>query len=228
MILNGALINGAAVLAGGLAGSALKKGIPERLDRTLTQGLGLCVVFVGISGALNGEQVIIAILSMVIGTLFGELINIDRQLTRAGYCLQSRLIRGSSDSTFAESFVSCTIFVCVGAMAIVGSLQSGLSGNHEILYAKSLIDFVSTMVMAAALGPGAALASVPVLLYEAALTLSAGAVSAFLTPPVVNEMTCVGSLIIMAIGFNMLKITDIKVANFLLAPFLPVLLCHFF
>lgn len=218
MILNGALINGAAVLAGGLAGSALKKGIPERLDRTLTQGLGLCVVFVGISGALKGEQVIIAILSMVIGTLFGELINIDRQLTRAGYCLQSRLIRGSSDSTFAESFVSCTIFVCVGAMAIVGSLQSGLSGNHEILYAKSLIDFVSTMVMA----------SVPVLLYEAALTLSAGAVSAFLTPPVVNEMTCVGSLIIMAIGFNMLKITDIKVANFLLAPFLPVLLCHFF
>ena len=148
MILNGALINGAAVLAGGLAGSALKKGIPERLDRTLTQGLGLCVVFVGISGALKGEQVIIAILSMVIGTLFGELINIDRQLTRAGYCLQSRLIRGSSDSTFAESFVSCTIFVCVGAMAIVGSLQSGLSGNHEILYAKSLIDFVSTMVMA--------------------------------------------------------------------------------
>ena len=219
MILNGALINGAAVLAGGLAGSALKKGIPERLDRTLTQGLGLCVVFVGICGALKGEQVIIAILSMVIGTLFGELINIDRQLTRAGYCLQSRLIRGSSDSTFAESFVSCTI---------VGSLQSGLSGNHEILYAKSLIDFVSTMVMAAALGPGAALASVPVLLYEAALTLSAGAVSAFLTPPVVNEMTCVGSLIIMAIGFNMLKITDIKVANFLLAPFLPVLLCHFF
>ena len=86
MILNGALINGAAVLAGGLAGSALKKGIPERLDRTLTQGLGLCVVFVGISGALKGEQVIIAILSMVIGTLFGELINIDRQLTRAGYC----------------------------------------------------------------------------------------------------------------------------------------------
>ena len=209
MILNGALINGAAVLVGGLAGSALKKGIPERLDRTLTQGLGLCVVFVGISGALKGEQVIIAILSMVIGTLFGELINIDRQLTRAGYSLQSRLIRGSSDSTFAESFVSCTIFVCVGAMAIVGSLQSGLSGNHEILYAKSLIDFVSTMVMAAALGPGAAL-------------------SAFLTPPVVNEMTCVGSLIIMAIGFNMLKITDIKVANFLLAPFLPVLLCHFF
>lgn len=165
---------------------------------------------------------------MVIGTLFGELINIDRQLTRAGYYLQSRLIRGSSDSTFAESFVSCTIFVCVGAMAIVGSLQSGLSGNHEILYAKSLIDFVSTMVMAAALGPGAALASVPVLLYEAALTLSAGAVSVFLTTPVVNEMTCAGSLIIMAIGFNMLKITDIKVANFLLAPFLPVLLCHFF
>lgn len=95
---------------------------------------------------------------MVIGTLFGELINIDRQLTRAGYYLQSRLIHGSSDSTFAESFVSCTIFVCVGAMAIFGSLQSGLSGNHEILYAKSLIDFVSTMVMSAgAISSGSAL-----------------------------------------------------------------------
>lgn len=95
---------------------------------------------------------------MVIGTLFGELINIDRQLTRAGYYLQSRLIRGSSDSTFAETFVSCTIFVCVGAMAIVGSLQSGLSGNHEILHAKSLIDFVSTMVMSAgAVSSGSAL-----------------------------------------------------------------------
>lgn len=228
MILSGAIVNGIAVLGGGLIGIIVKKGIPDRLDRSLTQGLGLCVVFVGISGALKGERVIISILAMVIGTLLGEWINIDRQLTRAGYYLQSRLVRGSSDSTFAESFVSCTIFVCVGAMAIVGSMQSGISGNNEILYAKSLIDFVSTIVMTAALGPGAAFASVVVFAYEALLTLSASAVSIYLTTAVVNEMTCVGSLIIMAIGLNMLKVTEIKVANFLIAPFLPILLCHFF
>ena len=171
---------------------------------------------------------IISILSMVTGTVLGEWIDIDRQLTRAGHWLQSRLISGASDSTFAESFVNCTIFVCVGAMAIVGSMQSGISGSHEILYAKSLIDFVSTIVMAAALGPGAALASVVVFLYEALLTVSASAVSVYLTTPVVNEMTCVGSLIIMAIGLNMLKVTEIKVANFLIAPFLPILLCRLF
>jgi len=222
MILSGAIVNAGAVLIGGIVGSLLKNGISERLNKTLTQGLGLCVLYVGISGSLKGENIIIAILSVVIGCFIGEKMDLDNKFEKFGTKLMSRISKQEDSAHFAEGFINCTLFVCVGAMAIVGSLQSGLAGNHEVLYSKSLIDAAAVLVMAAAFGVSTCFAALPVLLYESILTLSARAISPYLSDSMMNEMTCVGSLLIIAISLNMLKLTDIKIANFLPAPFLPI------
>lgn len=228
MVLMGVLVNAGAVLIGGLLGLLFQKGIPEKVNALLMQGLGLCVLYVGINGSLAGENTIIAIISIVIGGIIGQLCSFNDRLTNLGYILQAKFQKENSKSTFAEGFITCTLFICVGAMAIIGSLQSGLTGNHETLYAKALLDGVTAIVMASTMGIGVSFAAVSVLLYESVLTLSAGAISGLLTMPVVNEMTCVGSLLIIGIGLNLLKVTDIKVANFLAAPFLPILWGLFF
>lgn len=227
-MLMGAMVNAVLIIAGGLMGILFQKGVPEKVNRTLTQGLGLCVLYVGISGTLKGENIIVVILSVVIGAVIGELLDFEKRLQWMGDWLQARMKFGGSNSTFAEGFVTCTLIYCVGAMAIVGSLQSGLSGNHETLYAKSLLDGVMSLVMSSTLGIGVAFSAVPVLLYEALLTVSAHAIAGVLTTPVINEMTCVGSLLIVAIALNLLKLTNIKVSNFILAPFLPIALLYLF
>lgn len=227
MILLGAIVNGAAIIAGGIVGVLIKKGIPKRLNTLMMQGMGLCVIYIGISGSLDGEKTIVTILSIVVGGVIGQLIDFDKWLNHFGSLLQQKVKSENSDNSFAEGFVNFSIVACVGAMSVVGSLQSGISGNHEILYAKALIDGVLAIVMSATMGIGVALAGVSVLIYEIILTLLAGSISSYLSTTVVNEMTCVGSLIIVAIGLNMLKITNIKVANLLLASFLPILFCCF-
>ena len=224
MILTGVLVNAGAILLGGIAGTFLRRGLPERLNKTLMQGLGLCVLYVGINGALVGEQVLVAVLSIALGGLLGEWLGLDRRLNRLGDFLQGLLNPGPSQGSFAEGFINATLFTCVGAMAIVGSLQSGLSGNHETLLAKALIDGIVMVVMASTLGIGVSLAAVSVFLYESLLTLSARAVAGYLMTPVINEMNCVGSLLIVAIALNMLQLTNIKVANLIPAAIMPVFL----
>lgn len=225
MILAGVFANAATIIIGGLFGTIFKKGVPEKMNTSLMQGLGLCVLYVGISGTLKGNNIIIVILSVIIGVVIGEMFDFDRRLQWLGDSLQAMFKFGNSNSTMAEGFVNCTLFVCVGAMAIVGSLQSGLTGTHETLYAKALIDGVVALVMASTMGVGVVFSAAAVLLYESLLTLSSSAISGYLTTPVINEMTCVGSLLIIAIGLNMLKLTNIKVTNFILAPFIPIFLC---
>ncbi|OPZ71602.1 MAG: putative membrane protein YdfK [Firmicutes bacterium ADurb.Bin456] len=228
MILTGVLANAGAVLLGGIAGVSLRQGFPERLNKVLMQGLGLCVLYVGISGTLAGKQVLVTVLSIVLGAALGEWLDLDRWLNRLGDFLQSRFSTGPSRGSFAEGFINATLFACVGAMAIVGSLQSGLNGNHETLLTKALIDGVVMAVMASTLGIGVCLAAVPVFLYESFLTLSARAVAGYLTTPVINEISCVGSLLIVAIALNMLQLTRIKVANLIPAAIMPVFLFMLF
>jgi hypothetical protein len=223
-ILNGVFANSIAVVIGGIIGIFLRKGIPERMNLLITQGLGLCVLYVGIDGLKVGGDMIVVVLSIVIGAVIGDLLDIDGKLKKMGAFLQSKV---KGDFPIAEGFVTTSLFVCVGAMAIVGSLQSGLTGNHETLYAKALIDGVLAVIMASVLGIGVSFAGISLLLYEGLLTLSAGAISGLLTTAVVNEMTCVGSLLVISIAFNLLKITDIRVANLLPATFLPILLMIF-
>ena len=224
MILTGAIANGIAVLTGGLLGTLCKKGISDRFNRRLSDGLGLCVVCNGITGIFSGDNMIVMVCSIVIGVAIGYFLKIDYRLNRLGDFLQNKLEKGDEMTSFSEGFITCSLFACVGAMAIVGSLQSGLEGNHETLFTKSLIDGFVAFTMAAALGAGVCLSALPVFLYEAALTLCAHSVAPFLTDTVIGEMTCVGSLLILALGLNMLKLTDIRVADFLLAPVLPVFL----
>ena len=224
MIFAGAAVNAAAVAAGGLAGLLLKRWISKELGDFLTQGLGICVICIGLQGALEGQEIMMTILSMVVGGLLGHWIDFDGRLERTGQRIQKKT--GGADG-FAEGFVSYTILVCTGAMAIVGSMESGMSGNHEILFSKALIDGVTAVVMAASMGPGVALGALPVFLYEGLLTLIASTAAVWLTDPMIREMSCVGSLLIVMIGLNMLKLLKIRVANFIPAAFMPILFCLF-
>ena len=224
----GTIVNCMAVLAGGAIGLLLKKGIPERISRTLMDGVALVVLYIGIKGIMEGNKILVIILSVFLGGVLGSLIDIDKGMNRLGDFAQKKLSRETGGMKFSEGFVSASLLFCIGAMAVVGSLQSGLTGNHETLFAKALIDGVTAVILASTLGAGVLLSAVPVLLYQGLITCLAQVLSPVLATDIVNEMNCVGSLLIIGISLNMLKLTKLKLANFLPAIFLPILLCHIF
>lgn len=227
MILLGTLVNTGAIIAGGLIGLLLKKGLPSRIGDSIMTAMALCVLSIGISGTLEGNHLLVSILSMAIGSIVGELLQLDDRLTHLGELIQSKLAGQNQNSTIAQGFVTASLLFCVGAMAIVGSLQSGLSNNHDTLFAKSLIDAITAVVLASTLGFGVLLSCIVALLYQGSITLLAGFLSPYLTDPVIAEMTCVGSLLIIGLSLNMLKITTIKVVNYIPAIFLPILFMMF-
>lgn len=224
----GTIVNAAAIIAGGMIGLVVKKGLPEKMADTLMKGLGLCTLFLGISGSLKGENSLILIISMVIGVLIGEGIDLEDKLNRLGQLVERRFQNGKdagNQVSIAEGFVTASLLFCVGAMAIVGSLQSGLTGNHEMLFNKAVLDMVAAIVFASTLGIGVIFSSVLVFLYQGTITILAQWLSPLLTDTVVNEMTCVGSVIIIGLAFNMIGITKLRVMNFVPAIFVPILLC---
>jgi uncharacterized membrane protein YqgA involved in biofilm formation len=217
--LIGVLINGAAIVVCSLLGRFLFRNIPERFDEIITKGLGLCVLFVGIKGSLENQRVILLILSVILGSIIGELIDIDKSMNLLGDWAEKKI--GFKEGDFSKGFVSASILFCTGSMAIVGAMQSGLQGNHETLIAKSILDGSISTVFASTMGIGVAFSSIPVVLYEGLIALAAGLVKVYLTTEIITEMSAVGSLIIAAIGFNFLGIKRIKVANMIPAIFLP-------
>ena len=220
----GVIVNCLAVIAGGLIGATMRRGLPERIGATVMSGLALCVIFIGISGALKGENILLTIVSIALGGVIGEGIDLDRHLNRLGRAIERRFTRQGQESTLAQGFVAASLLFCVGAMAVVGSLQSGLTGNNETLFAKSVIDGISALIMASTLGYGVALSSVILLLYQGGITLSANLLQPFLTDAVVASMTGIGSLLlIIAIGLNMLRVAKIKVINLVPAIFIPLI-----
>lgn len=223
----GPVVNAVAIVICGLIGVSLKKGIPERIGNTIMNGLALCVLYIGISGALEGENILIAILSITIGAVIGELMELDKKINNLGEWLESKIKRKNGSVSISQGFVTSSLLFCVGAMSVVGSLQSGLTGNNETLFAKSLIDGIASLVLASSLGVGVIFSGGVVLLYQGSITLLATAISPYLTTSVINEITCVGSLLIIGLAFNMLKITNLKIMNYLPAIFLPILLCIF-
>lgn len=227
MILTGAVVNALAVFAGSIVGILLKKGLPERMGDSIMKGLSLCVIYIGISGAFEGENVLIAIVAMAVGTVIGELLELNDRMERLGQWLQNRFQSKNSKVSVAEGFVTSSLLFCTGAMTIVGSLQSGLSLDHSTLFAKSLIDGIAAVVLASSLGFGVLFAGVLCLVYEGGLALCAQFISPFLTESVINEMTCVGSLLIVGVGINMLFKNKICVMNSVPAVFLPIILCRF-
>jgi uncharacterized membrane protein YqgA involved in biofilm formation len=221
----GPLVNAAAIVVCGLIGCFVIRGIPPRFEEIIKKAIGLSVMFVGIKGAFDNQMVLLLIFSMVIGAVIGEGINIDKQMNRLGIWAEKKLgfggADGNSGGSFSKGFVSASILFCTGSMAIVGSMQSGLQGNHEILFAKSILDGAISVVFGASMGIGAAFSAIPVLVYEAAIALASQGIRDMLSPEIIREMSAVGSLLVAAIGFNFLGVKEIKVANLIPAIFIP-------
>lgn len=242
-MLTGTIVNVIAVLAGSSVGmliswigrrfsnglSAKDILLGERLQAIITQGLALCTLYIGISGALDGHNPLITILSMAAGAVIGEILNLDAAIQKLGNWIQKKTqkIAIGAPSSVSEAFVTASLIFCVGAMTIVGAMDSGLSGDHNTLYAKSMLDGIFSIVLCASMGIGVAASALFVFVYQGALTLLASYVAPYLSPVVIDEISCTGSLLIIALSFNLLKITQIKVINLVPAMFVPILLCQF-
>lgn len=216
----GTIVNALAILAGSLLGFVLKGGIPERINDTIIKGLSLCVLIIGISGAIKTNNMLLVICSVAIGGLIGEIIDIDKGLKKLGDFVESKL--SGKGGKISEGFITASLMYCVGAMAIVGSLESGLSGNHKTLFAKSIIDGISSIMFTSSLGLGVALSAVSVFIYQGIITLAASALQGLLVASVISEISAVGSLLIVGLAFNMLGVAKIKVANLLPAVLVPI------
>ncbi len=225
--LLGTFVNMGTVLLGGSIGLLLGSRFPQRLSNAMMKALGLCVLLIGISGILKGENQLITIISIAVGTLIGEALDLDKHLNSLGNFLQEKFKSKNENVSIAEGFVNASLLFCVGAMAIVGSLQSGLTGDNSMIYTKSLLDFVSSIIFASTLGVGVLFSIFPILVYQGGIVVLAHFLAPFLTDAAINEMTCAGSLIIIGLALNMLGITKLRVMNLVPAIFIPVILCLF-
>lgn len=220
----GTIVNVLTVLAGGSIGLLLKKGIREDISDMVMKGLALCTIYIGISSAMKGENALITIISIVLGVILGGMADLDGKLNYFAKGLEQRFQKEGEKTSIAEGFITASLVFCVGAMTIVGSLQSGLTGDHTMLFTKSTLDFVSSMIFASSLGIGVLFAGAFVFVFQGSITLLAQWVAPFLNDSVICEMTCAGGLLILGLGLNMLGLTKLKLMNYLPAIFLPIVL----
>ena len=231
----GVIVNGLVIVGASFAALILKKFIMKfdknnkvEISDIIMSGLALCIIYMGISGALECQHVLICIISMVVGGLIGELIDIDKGLNSLGDKIEEKLNKGKTDVSkekvsISQGFVSASLLFCVGAMAVVGALNSGLFGNNDTLFAKSALDGVSSFLFSLTMGIGVLLSAVAVFLYEGIIACGAFLLKGVLSTAVITEMNAVGSLLILALGINMILKANIKVANLLPAMFVPII-----
>ena len=226
---SGAFVNFILVIVGSSVGMLLKRGIPEKIQKTLVSAVAMCVLYIGITGLFEKNiNALMVIISMALGAIIGQAIDLDRLINKLAEKIENKLKKVDGENgKIAEGFVSATLLFCVGAMTVVGSIDSGISGDNTTLYSKSVIDLISSAVLASSLGFGVVLSSLGVLVIEGVLTLLAVVVQPILTSDVVAYMSVIGSLLIIAIALNILKITNIKVMNIIPAIFIPIVLCLF-
>ncbi len=223
MILLGSLVNGGAIVVGGLVGMFAGKLLPERLRGSVMAALSLMTIGIAAPGLLKSANALIPIISMVVGTIIGELLNIDAAVNKLGDALQKKF----NGSPITEGFVTGSLVFAVGALAVMGALESGLQHQHSILISKAVIDGVGALVFASTMGLGVALSGVTVLVAEGSMALLASLVAPYLGEAVVNEITFVGSLLIVGISLNLLGVTKLRILNMVPAILLPILLCRF-
>lgn len=231
----GSVVNALAVVGGASVGMILHhvlgiagKGTGSRaagLSDAIMKGLGLCVLLIGIQGAVQTQNILIVILSVVIGAVIGQLCNLDGLINRLGQWIEKKT-KGKLGNV-ADGFVNASLLFCVGAMSVVGALNSGLFGDHTMQYTKSILDLTSSVIFASSMGFGVLLAAFPVFLLQGGITVLADWIEPFLTEHAVVEMTAVGSLLIIGLSLNVLGLTKLKVMNYLPAIFLPILFCMF-
>jgi hypothetical protein len=215
----GTIVNSLMIIIGAALGMLFKKGIKEGYKNTIMDGIGLSVLLIGISNALEFENLVVVIVSIVIGSIIGELIDINKRLNNLGDRLQSKF--KNEEGNFSKGFVTASLVYCVGAMAIVGAIQSGLTGNHQTLYAKAVLDGITAIIFASTLGIGVMFSSLAVFLYQGTITIFASSLSVILTEIAINEISSVGGILIIAIGINLLGLKEIKIANMLPAIIIP-------
>jgi uncharacterized protein len=225
--MNGTFINVGAIVAGSIIGVSVGARLPEQMRHTVLNGLGLVTSLVGVQMALGTTNILITLGAMLLGAICGELLHLEELLDRLGQWLQATLTR-SSQSSFAEGFVTASLVFCIGPMAILGSIQDGLSGDYNVLAVKSLLDGFASIAFSASLGWGVAVSIIPLFLYQGSITLFAGVLSEILSEPMIAEMTATGGLIIVGIGLKLLRIKELRLASFLpalaIAPLIVVLI----
>ena len=226
MIGLGTFINAFAILLGGILGIVCKRFLKENYQNTIIKATGFSVIFLGAAGTLskmltvlpngslasNGSMVII--ISLTVGALFGEIINLDAQFERLGEWLKHKT-GSDGDNQFTNGFVSASLTVCIGAMAIMGSIQDGMYGDYSILLAKAILDFIIVLIMASSMGKGCIFSFIPVVVLQGSITLLAASVSAFMTDTILHNISLVGNILIFCVGINLVWPNTIKVANLL-------------
>lgn len=232
MIGLGTIINTAAVILGGVLGLLLKNGIAKRFEKILMQALGLATIFIGIGGVLKYMLVVgdtgidtqgtmLLIFSLVIGCLLGEWVDIEAKMEKLGVKLKA-LAKIQNDNRFVDGFVTASLVICVGAMAIVGAMQDGLTGDSSMLIAKSLLDFVIVAVITAAYGVGAAFSAIPIFLYQGCITLIAALFGSVISDGLIAQLSFVGNALIFCVGANLVREKTFRVANMLPALLIPI------
>ncbi len=219
------IVNTLTVLIGSTVGLLFKKGIPRHIADAVMLAIGLCTLYIGLSGTLKGQNTIVLILSMVLGAIIGTALDIDGAIGRLGRAIESRFAARGEQGSVARGFVTACLLFCVGAMTIVGSLNAGLTGNYEMLLTKSVLDLISSAMLAVSLGIGVLFAAGFVLVFQGSLVLLAGLLQPLLTAAAIDEIICAGSLLIVGLGLNLLGLTKIKVADYLPAIVIAPILC---
>ncbi len=217
----GTIVNTAAIIAGSLVGLMFRGGIPEKYNKTVVHAISLAVIIIGIKGAMKSDKLLIVIFSLALGSIIGELLRIEDFLESLGKKLEQRFAK--DDTGFYKGFITSTLLFCVGSMAVVGALESGLAGDHHTLLAKSALDGIMSVILASSFGIGVMFSALSVFIYQGTITMAASLIRPFLIPEVINQMSSVGGILIMAIGINLLSDTKIRIGSMLPAIFLPLI-----
>lgn len=218
----GTIVNSAAIIAGCLIGLILKGRFPNRLRVILFQGIGLTTLMIGVQMAIQGTKVLPIILSLIVGGIIGETIDIEKKLDQLGNRIKRMFSNQQGKENFTEGFIAASLLFCVGSMAVMGAIEEGINGNPGILLAKSALDGVSSIIFAASLGIGVLFSAIPVFVYQGTITQIAHLIKNYITGDMINEMTAVGGILIIGLSLGILEIKKLKVANML--PSLIVIL----
>ena len=224
----GVIINVIAIVLGTMIGLFLKRGMSEKMSSHIMQGLALITFIIGLKGALVDQDMILLIVSISLGGYLGEMMQLEENIRKFAEWVQDKLSKEGAQNQLAEGFVSAVLIFCVGAMAVMGSLEAGLRNNHGILITKALIDGFASIILTTTKGAGVMLSALAILLYEGGMMVLAQFVAPYLSESIVYAMSAVGSLLLVALGLNLLELTKIKVMNFLPAMFLPIVLIPLF
>ncbi|MEK4027452.1 MULTISPECIES: DUF554 domain-containing protein [Bacillaceae] len=218
MVLYGSIVNGLTIVLGAMLGKWLNR-IPEGIKGTVMQAIGLAVVVLGLQMGLKSEDFLTVIISLVIGAAIGEILMLDERLNRIGLWLEKKIGKETDETSISQGFVTATLIFVIGAMGIIGALDSGIRGNHEVLLTKAIIDGVTALILTTTLGIGVIFSAVPVVLYQGIIALFATQIDRFVPKEWMDafivEMTATGGIMILAIGLNLLGLTKVRVANLL-------------